>query len=927
MFAEEMPFHIVILNKNLNAFQQEDFTLKIKVTGEQLPDEVLIESEANSYRLIKESPVFFSYTFKTLQKSLKFRLVAGKYKTEEYTINVFPKPVILNFATEIRFPDYLNRKKELLENTGDLIIPEGTVVKWKFYTKDVEMIQLRFDDEVKSLVRRNGNTFEYERSFSKNQKYVIKAANSFVSKPDSLVFTLTVIPDLLPSITTNQATDTLLPSRLYFQGVIKDDYGFSRLSFHYSVTRKEDTTSKLSNQDNLPVNKNLNQQSFYYSVDLSQIAINPGDEIEYYFEICDNDALHGGKCSRTGIFSYKALTPEEIEKLSSQREKSIEKNLETALSESRQIQKQVDELNRKLTEKNTLSWEDKKQIEDLLQKEINIKEMMEKIEAENEQKNFFEEQYNPLDSSMIEKQKQLTELFNQVMDDEMKKMIEDLKKLLEKLDKDQVGKMLEKIKMSNKDMEKQIDRSLEIFKQLEFDKQLTEAIERLNQLSENQEKLAEKTDDKSSVEKKIKEEQKEIAQQFEEVKKQIDELEQKNQELEDPNQFPNTDEKQKEIDQQMEQSQQSLDQNQRKESSKAQRNASKGMKSMAQQLQDMQNERDSEQAAEDYEMLREILENLVRISFDQEDLMERTRKISRNDPKYLQLIKEQNDLKDDFTLVEDSLNQLAKRQLMIKPFIMREVSAINRNMEETVRSMDTRNTQIAASKQQYVMTSVNNLALMLSESLKKMESEMNSQCKKPGNSSCSKPGGGKGKNSIKNIRQMQEQLNKQMQGLKGELESQKKQGQGQKGSSGSRQMSEKLARMAAEQEAIRNEMRKYQDQLNEQGIKQGSQMNDAMMKMEETERDLVNKRILQETLNRQQEILTRLLESEKAELQREQEERRQSTEAKNQKFSNPSSVFQYNRQKSTATELLKSVQPSYNYFYRNKINGYFLKFE
>jgi len=166
-----------------------------------------------------------------------------------------------------------------------------------------------------------------------------------------------------------------------------------------------------------------------------------------------------------------------------------------------------------------------------------------------------------------------------------------------------------------------------------------------------------------------------------------------------------------------------------------------------------------------------------------------------------------------------------------------------------------------------------------------------------------------------------------MQGLKGELESQKKQGQGQKGSSGSRQMSEKLARMAAEQEAIRNEMRKYQDQLSEQGIKQGSQMNDAMMKMEETERDLVNKRILQETLNRQQEILTRLLESEKAELQREQEERRQSTEAKTQKFSNPSAVFQYNRQRSTATELLKSVQPSYNFFYRNKINGYFLKFE
>ena len=177
------------------------------------------------------------------------------------------------------------------------------------------------------------------------------------------------------------------------------------------------------------------------------------------------------------------------------------------------------------------------------------------------------------------------------------------------------------------------------------------------------------------------------------------------------------------------------------------------------------------------------------------------------------------------------------------------------------------------------------------------------------------------------MRQMQEKLNKQMESLKGELEKQGKQNQGKRGQGNNRQMSEQLARMAAEQEAIRNEMKKYQDQMNEQGIKPNGQLNDAMLKMEQTEKDLVNKRILQETLNRQQEILTRLLESEKAELQREQEEKRQSTEAKNQKYSNPSSIFQYNIQKTTATELLKSTQPSYNYFYRNKINSYFLKFE
>jgi FKBP-type peptidyl-prolyl cis-trans isomerase len=141
-------------------------------------------------------------------------------------------------------------------------------------------------------------------------------------------------------------------------------------------------------------------------------------------------------------------------------------------------------------------------------------------------------------------------------------------------------------------------------------------------------------------------------------------------------------------------------------------------------------------------------------------------------------------------------------------------------------------------------------------------------------------------------------------------------------------MSEQLAKLAAQQEALRNEMSKYADQLNEEGVKDGGAMNDMMKKMEETQKDLVNKKIVQETLNRQQEILTKMLESEKAEMKRGEEEKRQSTEAKNTDISNPFSNLKYKTIKSgTTSDILKTVQPSYNYYYKNKINSYFLKFE
>jgi hypothetical protein len=114
------------------------------------------------------------------------------------------------------------------------------------------------------------------------------------------------------------------------------------------------------------------------------------------------------------------------------------------------------------------------------------------------------------------------------------------------------------------------------------------------------------------------------------------------------------------------------------------------------------------------------------------------------------------------------------------------------------------------------------------------------------------------------------------------------------------------------------------DQINKDG-KSGSGIGKLADKMEETETDLVNKMISQETINRQEEILTRLLESEKAEKEREMEEKRQSNEAKSDNYSNLSEFKQYKILKQKETELLKTVSPALNPFFKTKVNQYFNK--
>ena len=142
-------------------------------------------------------------------------------------------------------------------------------------------------------------------------------------------------------------------------------------------------------------------------------------------------------------------------------------------------------------------------------------------------------------------------------------------------------------------------------------------------------------------------------------------------------------------------------------------------------------------------------------------------------------------------------------------------------------------------------------------------------------------------------------------------------------------MSEEFARMAAQQELIRRMMQEYGQELKEGDAgnsKLAREIDQMMRQMEQTETDLVNRTITRQTIQRQQQIMTRLLEHERAEMQREKEERRESHEA-GELYSQPTpaELEKYNRQLQPATDQLRTVPPSLSPFYRDKVNDYFYK--
>ncbi|MEO5571517.1 MAG: DUF4175 family protein [Bacteroidia bacterium] len=927
-FEKPSPFTFNILNKDLKVVQQEDFLLNVKVDGIEIPENAYIKIGDNQFKLEKENTVTFNYKFKNVQQNQTFELLADGYNSREYELVALPNPVVLNFNISLQYPAYINRLKEQLKNTGDMIIPAGTKVRWDFNTQNTALLKMNFQDTSVDVKQTGDNEFSINRSFDKSNSYSVITANNQLQGKDSMLYNINVIPDLYPSIKVDQQNDSNSTQKIYFQGMVKDDYGFSKLNFCFRFLKSTDSIPRDEKPvfSTIAINKNTNQDQFFYYWDLTKMNINVGEELEYFFEVWDNDGVTGAKSTRSQSNIFKAPTSKELAENTEKNNNKLKDDLKESIEQAKKLQKDISETSKKMLEKKNLNYDDKKKIEDLLKQQRDLEEKTKQLQQQNQQKTQKESEYKNQMSEIAEKQKQLQDLFDKVMSEDMKKMMEQLQQMLTQLDKDKIHEMMDKMKLDNKDLEKRLDRTLELFKQLEVEQKIKEDIKALEELSKEQNKLSEKSQEKNEDSKDLQEKQKDLNQKFDDLAKDLKDVEKKNQELEFPQELSNTDKEQEDIKQDMNESEQQLSQNQKKSASKKQKSAADKMQEMAQKMQNEQQQAEMEQQEEDLNSLRILLENLIHFSFDQEALMQDLKTMDINNPQYLKLSQQQRKLKDDAKVLEDSLFALSKRVIQIQSVVNEQMTIINDNIAKSIDHLQDRLVPVARSEQQYVMTSVNNLALMLSEAMQQMQQQMQSM---KSSGSCKKPGKGK-PSSAAQLRSMQEKLNQKLKELKGKMDGQGKPGSKPGDKPGNKEgqgMSEELARMAAQQEAIRNELGKLNDGENKDGKGSLGNLGKMQQNMEQTEKDLVNKRITQETINRQQDILTRLLESEKAEHQRDQDEKRESNEAKDQNYLNQAQFEEYKKLKMREMELLKTIPPSLNPFYKNLVNYYFQSLE
>ncbi|TXE08438.1 hypothetical protein ES711_07995 [Gelidibacter salicanalis] len=944
------PFQFFVINENLQALEHKEFKLLVKTSGLLIPENAQIHYAGETYFLRQTAPGTFEYVFPQVKENLRFTLSANEVVSRSYQLHLMLVPTLVNFEMVLDYPSYTNRVDEVLKSTGNTTIPEGTFVTWKIKTRSTDQVVMYAYDTL-SFEKKSANEFETSKQVFSKLDYSIATSNQGLKDYENLVYSIQVVKDGYPELNIKVERDSIDQQSLYFYGQASDDYGLSKLQLvYYDVENEDDKRT-----ETIPINSSNFTE--FISAFPNTLNLDEGVNYELYFQVFDNDAIHKYKSVISTVFSYRKLTQDEQVRKQLQEQSETIKNLDNSFEKLKLQDKQLEELSKTQKEKEQLNFSDKKKLENFIKRQQQQEEIMQNFNQRlKENLEDFQKENNEKDPFKEALKERLKDNETQLKKDEQ--LLKELEKLQDKIQKEELSEKLEQLAKQNKNKQKSLQQLLELTKRYYVAKKTEKLQRELEKLAKAQDELS-KEDSKTNT----KEKQGNLNEQFEEFQKEMEELQKENNALKKPMDVPQDPAAENEIKQdqqaaseqlekkrESEQKNDQQDANQKqKDAQQKQRDASKKMKEMSAKLSQSMMGGGQEQLQEDTAMLRQILDNLVLFSFDQEDLMKQFKSIQINNNQYGKFLRKQSNLREHFEHIDDSLFALSLRQPKLSEQVNGKITEVFFNIDKSMAQLSENQLYPGVATQQYTITATNDLSSFLSDILDNMESQMNASQGEGSGEGQGKQGGGGGM-QLPDIIMSQDELNKQMeQGLKksefgkseggedgedgegskgkdGKGESEQggadgKSGEGKEDGEGSSEsLNGELYRIYQEQQKLRQALENKLQELGKNA--QGAQL---LKQMEQVESDLINKGFTNQTLQRMMNLQHQLLKLENATFLQGDEEKRESNT--NQKQFDNSTNNQIPRAKEyfNTTEILNRQALPLQQLYKKKVQDYFKK--
>ncbi|HEA19925.1 MAG TPA: hypothetical protein ENH87_03300 [Pricia antarctica] len=719
------PFRFRLLSSNLDILESEPHTIEVITEGEVQPEAVYLDIKGKM-TLLKKINNNYQYTFSPPLKNTDFSFVANGIRSKNYRLNALSAPSIQTFKLVLDYPNYTGRSSEELSSTGNATFPEGTKATWEIEGLNTENIQLRATDTIESFLRNESeNTkFVLSKNIYNDYSYTLSTSNKNVTDYEKLAYLFTVIRDAYPTLKIRQELDSLNPNISYYEGEASDDYKLKSIKLVYYA---DDSAS--DKQVVLLSNPNANFDRFYYTFP-SGLDLDPGRMYSFYFTATDNDGIHQGKTTKSQVFSKSLLNKDQLRNEDLESQQTLIKNMGKSLDGFKEQKESLKEINQEQKEKEQMNFNDQNQVKEFLQKQQQQENLMQKFSKqlkENLEKGDKNDQMNKLLQERLERQ-ELAAKKNE-------KLLDELNKIADKIDKDELTKRLEELGKKQQNSERSLEQLLELTKRYYVTEKASQLAKDLAEEAKRQAKLSELeiAKDYSDME------QQKLNQNFENLAKELDELKKDNDALQKPLTLSIDDAKKDEVKQDQKDALEDIKKHERAEESSQSDNkkaaaqaASDKQKSAAQKMKEMSEalEKSSEAGGgeesitEDAEMLRQILDNLITFSFKQENLYDSLEDADSENAQFSGSIRQQQELRELFGHVDDSLFSLSLRRAELSEFVNEQITEVYYNTDKALESMAENQIYQGVSYQKYVMNASNSLADFLANMLDNMQQSM-----------------------------------------------------------------------------------------------------------------------------------------------------------------------------------------------------------
>lgn len=841
--------------------------IKVKVGGQvtivaestgKIPEKAILRFliDSGTWEILEMrnlTPTSYSYTLREIRESLTYEIEAGDAVSKQYRIHAFAQPALESLHQTYHFPAYTRLEPRKTTNGSDIVALKGT---------RVELIALATDPKLSEAVI-------YKKNASKSVIMQVKdgTANGMLTvvdderyriflrntdgheNSDPPWYQIIALPDRPPSIRIlAPGRDTDLTENMLVSFLVSgtDDFGFSSMHLVYSKEPSGEVRRK-----RIPVDLETTMITQPFVWDLSSENLMPEDIISYRFELYDNDTVSGPNRAVSKTYTLRFPSLEEIyDQIDDSQVQQIS-GMERLLKEQEETKRRIETLDRSLdqkiregdavAEKQELTWEQKKELESVLTgQEQATDELLKAAEAVQQAM----EQLGDHDRHsqvLIEKMEQLRKMFQEVATPELLKAMQELQQALKSLDNKKLKESVENFKFEQKDFLKRLERSLAILKRIRTEQQLMAAVRQSQDLVTRQEELREASENTTDQEKELAEKQQRLGQDTGVLQRELENLATSMEEFQAmPSESIRETSKaieRQEITKRMAQISDQLKAGRIQEAIDGQQRMAQSLSNLNQRLQEIQNQLNENQVREISREIRRAMHNLVELSLTQEFLQDRTIDLGGPDTRVSILSEDQKGILRGASLAANSIVGTAQKTFFISPSIGRALGETLSSMQRASDHLAEQKRNEASQEQLLAMKSLNETVLALQQAMENMANANSSS------------GMMDLMERLQSMARQQTGINDQMNKMMNESSDRTTENQSQ------------ISRLAAQQDGVRKSLEQLRrEQQNKEGQILG-RLEEIEKEMKETVSELQQFQIDPRLINRQNRILSRLLDA------------------------------------------------------------------